>query len=192
MPHLAICRLSSTYAYSSSRNHEAPKREKESFDGYEKRTWRLKAHFDAETRKLYIPGIQFKFAIGEAAKRLGEKVPGKGSEKWGRHFEAGVIVIDPIVLPVTVDEVEGETLWCNPQGIRGGGKRVKRTFPIVRKWEGDLTVHVLDELIDQAIFTRVLQHAGRMVGVGRGRIGQGGYYNGTFRVDKVTWKESPI
>lgn len=190
MPYIATCDLESGSEYSQSRMHEVPKvHDKESPADYDTRTWREKAHYDPKTKRVFIPALQFKFAIAEAARFLSEKIPGKGQEKWTKHFQSGVIVQENLELPLTVDQLECVRVQCNPKGIRGNGSRVPRTFPVIRRWRGKVRFAILDDLITEDVFTRVLREAGKLIGIGRGRIGNGGYYNGTFTVHGVDWQE---
>ena len=95
-------------------------------------------------------------------------------------------------LGVHKDKVQGVTIPAHAGGQRkgmGSNKRVPRTFPIIPQWEGDLSVLILDETITEDIFTRVMQHAGSFIGIGRFRPENGGF-NGRFMVKVVKWAKA--
>jgi hypothetical protein len=171
--------------YSSSRFHDTEFLEKESHDAHEGRTWREKCHADKEG-VLYIPPMAFKNALADAAKMLSLRIPGKGTKTYTKHFLSGVQVREPLSLGVKKSEVKGEWVFCNADGVRGSGKRVKRCFPVVPEWSGKLNFLVVDDTITEDVFTRVLKEAGMLIGVGRFRAGQGGY-NGLFLVKSIKW-----
>jgi len=179
--------LKSVTPVSLSRLHDTPKIEKERPDEYEARTWREKSRYD-EKGLAYIPGIAFKMALDSAAKFLSLQIPGKGKATFTKHFLSGVICADNMSLGVTRDDMQSVTINANADGVRGSGKRVKRTFPIVPKWAGELSFYVLDDTIPKDVFERVLKESGRFIGVGQYRPQQGGT-NGRFDVEKVVWSE---
>lgn len=183
----ATVELASTSPYSCSRMHDTPKKgTKESPAAYDERTWREKCYFDADS-KVLIPRMAFKFALMDAACYLGERVTGKGMRTWTQYFTSAVIVENDITLPILKEELESITLPCHANGNRKSGKRVPRTFPIIKSWQGSLCCLVLDETITREIFTRVWQHAGAFIGIGRFRPQNGGF-NGRFVVKAVTWE----
>lgn len=184
--HTAIATLESTSAYSQSRAHFAPAQEKEMPDDYEKRTWREKCHCD-DDGNVFIPPMGFKQAIDAAAKFLGEKIKGKGQATWTKHFASGLLITTGIVLPLKKADTTPEWVYCNSDGVRGSGKRVMRCFPMIPKWSGKLTCHVLDDLITRDIFERHLETAGNLVGIGRFRPQNGGFL-GRFKVKGIEWK----
>lgn len=103
-----------------------------------------------------------------------------------KHFEAGVLVMDPVPLGIKCADVPGEWFFVPSDGKRGGGSRVKRCFPVVREWSGDVTFHVLDDTITQDAFEHHLSEAGKFIGIGRFRPRNNGFY-GRFSVEKVSW-----
>lgn len=184
--HLATLHLKSVSPYSQSRMHDAPKLSKEGHDDYEKRTWREKCTAD-ESGHILIPPMAFKIALDAVAKRLGLQIPGKGKSTYTKHFRGGVLITEGIKLPVTKSDVPGEWINANSDGIRGSGKRVKRCFPVIREWEGDLACHVLDDVITEDIFRQHAEECGKFVGIGRFRPENGGLY-GRFEVVGMQWK----
>lgn len=159
---------------------------KESHADYEARTWRGRLHLN-EAGSVFIPPMAFKNCLSESAKYLSLPIKGKGKSTYTKHFEAGVLVISPMVLPIKGSDVKGEWLFVPSDGRRGGGKRVEKCFPIIHQWSGEIEFLVVDEIITEDIFKQVLVEAGKIIGIGRFRPRNNGYY-GRFSVDKIDWK----
>jgi hypothetical protein len=130
--------------------------------------------------------MAFKNCIAEIAKYLSVQIQGKGKSTYTKHFEAGVMVLDGLKLPVKKDEVPGEWLFVPSDGKRGSGKRVDRCFPVVHEWKGDVQFHILDDVITPDVFEQHLKDAGNFIGIGRFRPRNNGYY-GRFKVNKIKW-----
>ena len=180
-----IARLKSTSPYSQSRHYEVPTLPKEGKDKYEERTWRERLHTD-ENGNVFIPPMAFKNCLSEVAKFLGEQIPGKGKSTYTKHFEAGLLVMDPVKLPDKKDEVQGEWLFVPADGKRGSGKRVKKCFPVIAEWVADVTIYVLDETITEEVLRKHLIEAGSFIGIGRFRPRNNGFYG---RFTLVSLKE---
>lgn len=181
--------LESASPYSQSRLftvNEVPKLEKESAGDYDIRNWRYHQHFDKDGN-VYIPPMALKNCLMEVAQYLGEKIPGKGNATWTKHFTAGILCSEPVMLGEHKDAVECETFMCHADGKRSCGTRVPRTFPVIRSWKGTAIFYILDETITEEVFTRYLQEAGKFIGIGRFRPRQGGFY-GRFAVKSVKWE----
>jgi hypothetical protein len=173
-----IATIKGISAYSQSKHHETPKLERELPDAYETRTWREKTHVD-ETGHIIIPPTAFKNGLAAIAKFLSIKY--EGQKTYTKHFESGIMVMDPMVLPVLKDEVQAERLFVPSDGKRGGGKRVWKFFPVIPEWGGDLVVYVLDNIITKAVFDKHLDAMGKFIGLGRFRPANNGFY-GRFKV----------
>jgi hypothetical protein len=188
---MATAHLQSISPYSQSRYYDMPKMTRhtgtatESHKDYEARTWRERCHVDDEGF-VKMPPMAFKNCVAEIAKYLGVQIPGKGKSTYTKHFEAGVMVLEGLSLPVKKDDVSGEWLFVPASGRRGDGKRVLKCFPVVSSWRGPVTFHVLDDVITEEVFTQHLQDAGNFIGVGRFRPRNNGYY-GRFKVDRIEW-----
>ena len=181
----AIAKLQSVSPYSQSRHYSTEKLPKESARDYEARTWKDRAHV-TQDGFIYVPPMAFKNCLSEIAKYLSVQIPGKGKATFTKHIEAGVLVTDPLVLPITKDELQGEWLFVPADGKRGGGKRVEKCFPVIQSWSGDVTFHILDETVTQDVFKHHLEQAGAFIGIGRFRPRNNGYY-GRFRVESLQW-----
>lgn len=184
---IALATLKSAAPYQPSRaySHEVPELPRETKDAYETRTWRSKCHITPDG-KVYIPPMAFKMALDKAAKTLGRQIPGKGKSTYTKFFQSGVLVMEPIVLPVTAEEVAMDRIYANADGVRGSGKRVWRNFPRIDTWEAKVPFHVLADEITKDVFEEHLKQAGAFVGVGRFRPENGGFY-GRFEVKDVKW-----
>jgi hypothetical protein len=188
-----IVKLKSVSPYSQSRPIQSAKGTGESADAFEERTWRERLHVD-ERGMVFIPPMAIKNCLPEAAKFLGETVPGKGKATWTKHFEAGLLIVDPIPLGIKAADVQGERLFVPADGVRGSGKRVWKVFPVVAEWIGAVEINVLDPLlisdiekcakdITKCSLYRHLEHAGKFIGIGRFRPRNNGFY-GRFSVEK--------
>lgn len=189
---IATASLVSTAPYSQSRSysHEVEHLNRETHDAYEDRTWRHKCHTMPDGR-VFIPPMAFKMALDKAASMLGMQVPGKGKSTYTKFFLSGVLVLEPLVLPVTSDEVACDRIYANADGKRGSGKRVWRNFPRVDEWRGDVIFHVLADEITEDVFEAHLRQAGAFVGIGRFRPASGGYY-GRFNVRSIAWADAAL
>lgn len=173
---------------SFSRHVQSPKNTGESGAAYEERTWRERCHTDANGLVIF-PGMALKNMLADTAKFLAESVPGKGKATYTKHFEAGLMVVNPLEFGVPLKDVESETLFVPSDGKRGGGKRVEKTFPLIRKWSVAGEVIILDPLLEESVdvLERYLTYAGKFIGMGRWRPRNNGMY-GRFTVSgfKVT------
>jgi hypothetical protein len=180
MPRIAIVKLESLAPYSQSRKHDTPKKDKETPDAYEARTWREKCSAN-DAGEIVIPAMAFKQALDAVAKRLGMQIPGKGKATYTKHFKGGVICEADVPIGYRKDDVPSITISANSDGVRGSGKRVSRTFPQVPKWSGEARFVILDDTVTNDIFEKHLTEAGRFIGVGRFRPENGGL-NGRFKI----------
>jgi hypothetical protein len=183
----ATCHLVSKSPLSMGRFIDVPKLERESSADMEERTWRERIHAN-EKDVVFLPPMYFKNSLSEAAKYLGMQIPGKGKSNFTKHFEAGVMCVDPLVLGVKKKDVPGEWLFVPSDGKRGGTTRVKKCFPKIDSWEGDVVFYILDEIITKPVFEKHLAVCGNFIGLGRFRPRQNGYY-GRFGVSSVKWEE---
>jgi len=181
----AIVELESVTPYSQSRYHNTPKLDKESAADYENRTWKNRCH--VKDGKLFIPPMAFKNCLAEAAKYLGIQIPGKGKQNYTKHFEAGVMVSDPMELGINIADVKGEALFVSSDGKRGGSKRVEKVFPYIPSWKGKVAFYILDDTITENVFKLHLEQAGKFIGLGRFRPRNNGYY-GRFVVKNIKWE----
>lgn len=185
---IATAKLKSVSRYSQSRYHATPKKDREIPIDYEKRTWRNRLHVTNDGH-VFIPPMALKNSLSEAAKYLALQIPGKGKTTYTKHVEAGVLVVEPVVLPVKAADIDGEELFLPSDGKRGGGTRVLKVYPYVEEWEGTAQYMILDPIVTEDVFLRILKTAGSLIGIGRFRPRNNGYY-GRFEVVSVEWKEA--
>jgi hypothetical protein len=187
---IAAVKIEGAAPYSASKvidPEEVPKLAKEGYDDYEQRTWRYRLH--EENGQAFIPAMAFKLALDEAAKRFAGKIQGQGNATWKKYFEAGVLVGAHLPLPgVTRDGVASERLFVPSDGVKGGGKRVWKKFPIVHKWGGTVEFSVLDDKITARVFEDSVRAAFSFIGIGRFRPERGGLY-GRAMVKSIKWSE---
>jgi hypothetical protein len=173
--------------YSQSKMHEEPKLPKETADAYETRTWRSKCTVDKDGNIL-IPAMAIKFSLAAAAKKLGTQIPGRGKSTYTKYFEADVVPMNDAKLEVKQADVKSERLNVNADGVRGSGKRVWRTFPVIDAgYKSYIEFTIMDDTITKEVFEDVFYAAGNGIGIGRFRPEKGGT-NGRFRATKFEWQ----
>ena len=185
--HAATVRLRSVSPYSQSRFHNTPALDKEGKDDYEKRTWQNRLHV-SEDGNVFIPPMAFKNCLSECAKFISIQIPGKGKATYTKHFEAGVMVMEPSALSIKAQDVPGEWYHVPSDGQRGGSKRVLKCFPAIASWETNVKFYVLDDTITKDVFEKHLSQAGQFIGVGRFRPRNNGFY-GRFEIVNLKWEE---
>lgn len=183
----AICKLVSQSPYSQGRYHNSEKNSKELSADYEKRTWREKCNTDPEGN-IIIPPMAFANCLKEAATYLSISIPGQGKSKYTKNFQSGVLVFQPLCLDINKEDVKPEWVFVPSDGRRGGTTRVEKCFPLIEKWSGEVTFYIFDDIITKEVFEKVLREAGSIIGVGRFRPKNWGYY-GRFSVEEIKWQE---
>ncbi|PWT72764.1 MAG: hypothetical protein C5B60_09090, partial [Chloroflexi bacterium] len=98
------------------------------------------------------------------------------------------LVLEGIELNVHKDALESETLFVPSNGVRGGPKRVERTFPIIRNWEGTVTFFIGDPIFGADPFLQHLRVMTKFIGFGRWRPRNGGLY-GRSEILEVEWRK---
>jgi hypothetical protein len=179
-------KLESNSAILFGRQYSVPKLQKESAHEYEQRTWSERLHRNTQGNVVLNP-LSLKNCLRDAAKYLGEPIPGKGKATYTKHFRAGIMVVEDILLtdpkgrPIIADSVE--PLWLNvpSDGMTGGTKRVPKAFPRVSEWQATAEIAVLDDTITEKVLRHHLIEAGNFVGLGAMRVANGGI-SGRFKV----------
>jgi len=184
--HHAKVKIEGLTPYSSSRHYVVDMLNKESKPDYEARTWRERLHYD-DKGDVYIPPMAFKNCLSDIARYLSVQIPGKGKSTYTKHIEAGIFIGDPLFLGVKKDDVPGEWVYVPSDGKRGGGKRVDKCFPVLKKWGGEITIDILDDTVTRDVLELHLKEAGRFIGVGRFRPRNNGFY-GRFNAEVVSWE----
>ena len=177
----------SPYSQSKEKDHSFPKKEKETAQDHEARTWMERCHYD-QKGMIFIPPMAMKNCVSEIAKFLGIQIPGEGKKTYTKHFEAGILVLEGIPLGILKDKVQGEWVFVPADGRRGSGRRVWKCFPLIPSWKGDVTFHIIDDKITGEVFKYHLEQAGAFIGVGRFRPRNNGFY-GRFKVNDIIWQD---
>lgn len=164
------------------------KKPKETHADFEQRIWIEKAHID-EDGQIFIPPMAFKQSLDAAAKYLSIQIPGRGKATYTKHFVSGVLCFKPVMLGLKQDAITPNEVLCNADGVRGSGKRVMRIFPEIRAWSADVEFTILDDTITEDVFLRVLEEAGKLIGVGQFRPQNGGY-KGRWNIEGHEWIEA--
>jgi hypothetical protein len=190
---IAICELQSESPISFSKFVNVSKNVGETHAQHEERTWREKLHVN-DDGYVIIPPMMFKNALSQAASYLGIQRPGKGKRTFLKHFEAGIMVTEPLILDLKKEDVQGEWLYVPSDGRRGGTTRVEKMFPIIPSWKGTVKFYIIDETVmeqlpdknGKAAFEYHLEEAGKFIGLGRFRPRNNGYY-GRFKVVSIKY-----
>lgn len=189
-----------TTPYSQSRPYErgVPKKERETADAYENRTWKERLH--VQDGQVIMPILSLKMALAEYAKYIGETIPGKGKATWTKHYEAGILPTTTPMLyhankkrhpPITPDDVKGEWLYLNADGKRGGSTRVWRCMTHIDNWAANVEWLIVDRTINMKKLEEHLRGAGLIIGVGRWRPRNAGTY-GRFNIENFEWEEGDV
>jgi len=183
---IIVAKIRGTSPVSFSRYYaqEVPKQPRQNDQDYEERTWRNRVHARPDGT-VYIPAFAFKNALDNAGKYLSKQIPGKGKATYTKHFVAGVLVRDPLLLAVKKHQVEGEWRHVPADGQPGGAKRVLKCFPVIQRWGGEVIFTVLDDIITIDVLREHLDVAGQFIGIGSFRPQNRGIY-GRFVVEKIT------
>jgi hypothetical protein len=174
---------------SQSRQHGEPKLEGESADDYDERTWPKKLNVSLGSGTVVIPAHGLHQALIAAAKYTGEQIPGQGKKTWTQKFTTGIAFMADIDTGLRPEGVQKIVISANADGVRGSGKRVPRRFPIFHEWQATFDVMILDPIITEAQFRKMLEITGMFIGIGRFRPEKGGT-NGRFRVEKLVWQDN--
>jgi len=196
----ALVRIVGQSEYAQSKFHGTEKLPREGADDYEQRTWRERAHYDAEGN-VKIPALAFKKCIAEAAKYLSLQIPGKGKATYTKNFQSGILVVQDVPVayngkPVTMSMLDepksgfyGKRMFVPADGVAGSGKRVHRIHPVIDVgWTAEFEFLILDDIITQDVFQKHLEIAGMLIGVGAFRVRNGGIM-GRFQADIINWQE---
>jgi len=181
----AIAKLKSISVYQQSKPFFEKKETNETHGDFEKRIWRERIHYD-DKNQVFIPPMQFKKCLENAASFISMSIPGQGKSKYTKHFKAGILVIDALELPIQKEDVLGSWVFVPSDGRRGGSSRVMKCFPTIHEWSGSVTFHILDGVVTEQVFKTHLEQAGSFIGIGSFRPMNGGYH-GRFIVESLKW-----
>lgn len=170
-----------------------PKRDDETHDQRERRTWKSKVSVDDKGR-CFLQPFSLKNCLESAAKWLSLKIPGERNKTFTKRFLSGILVVDKLMLTdeagrqLTMEDIDPMELFVPSDGVRGSGKRVIKVFPTLHNWRCDASVIVFDNLITEDVMARHLDAAGKFIGLGAMRVQNGGI-NGRFAVEDLVSEE---
>jgi len=177
--------LKSVSPYSPSRYIPERKPPEVSYEEWEIAVWRQRMHVN-DAGMVYIPAMYLKNTVVEAAKYKDSQICCVSNRMTkAACVDAGIMVTEPVLLPIHADAVAYEELHAMGTPKRGCDRRVIR-FPLIPAWEGVAEFHILDDMISNDAFNAYIADAGQFIGVGRFRPRNSGYY-GRFSVEKTEW-----
>lgn len=176
-----LVKLQSASPFSFGTPAKTQKDANESDDAHDKRVFRERCYVGPDG-KIIIPRSMFKNAVADTAKHMGEKIPGKGSATWTKHFEAGIHVLSDIATKWKPDDAPFEDVYCYAQGHKSDAEgRVWRRFITIPEWTGEILFRVVDPVVTVKQFLKTLRMTGLIMGIGRWPLrNRGGY--GAFAV----------
>lgn len=167
----------------------APKHSERAADedayGFDRRTAHERVHEDSQGRPIML-GVALQKALAKAAKRRGEKIPGRGASNFTSRFAQGVFVRDAVIengsgTELLAKDIPLKDIFVPLQpGMKNSGKGF-RVFPYLVRWSIPFDVLVFDNLITEEILHRHLLECGMFCGLGSMNVGNGNN-NGRFRV----------
>lgn len=135
--------------------------------------------------EITFNAMAFKNALIEAVKSdpTFPNVPGKGKKGYGSYFSSGIIPGQPIPMKgMRRTDIVPFSLSVPAQpgkGKQGVGQRVTKIFPqLVKGWEAQFPLTVTHSIITSLLLEQAIEYAGRYVGLGAMRIGNGGISGG--------------
>jgi len=161
------------------------KADKESHEAYEERCWRERAHCD-EKGESFINPMALKNALSEASKHAGEKIAGRGNKTWTKFFDSGIMVLEPIMTGVKVDDLKPARVFVPSQPALGAkSPRVWKNFPTLEAgWKATAMIEVIDDTITIEKLKQYLILAGNFIGMGTFRPINKGYW-GRFGIESI-------
>jgi hypothetical protein len=175
------------------KNVTEKKRDDETHEQKEFRTWQQKVHLTTDGQ-CFIQPFALKNCLESAARWLSMSIPGEGKKTFTKRFTSGVLVTEKMLLvdskgkPLTIDDVEPIEIFAPSDGQRGSKKRVVRIFPTIHEWRSKGEAYLFDSKITEDVFRRHITAAGKFVGFGSMRVENGGI-NGRFAVENLSSKE---
>lgn len=177
------------------RHFDDPKRDDETHEQRELRTWPQKVRV-TDSGQCYIQPFALKNGLRSAGKWLAMKMQGGGGKKtYTQRLIAGTLVLDKMLVtkhdgkPAMMKDIDPVSLFVPSNGRSGDqGTRVSRVFPTLHEWRTTASIQVFDNVITEDVMQRHLAAIGQFVGFGSMRVENGGI-NGRFVVKDFEWYE---
>lgn len=132
--------------------------------------WRVNMYHDAKVGP-HIPPLNIEACLIEAAK----------SFRLGKDVKQAVSVVDDLI-PLEYEGPrdikgmygDGSSVFVDVRGVSVSGRKVMRARPLFLRWGCSFTLGYMEDLIDAQDVRRIVEHAGRVVGIGtyRPRFGR--------------------
>lgn len=146
---------------------------KKSDDDY---LWLLRSEWEASMyhdKKIgpYLPAANIEACIAEAAK----------ATRQGKLIKQALSVLEdriPLQYEGPRDKAkmygDGSSEFVDVRGVNVSGRKVMRARPVFLRWAAEFSVAFMADMIDAADVQRIVEHAGRVIGVGtyRPRFGR--------------------
>jgi hypothetical protein len=178
--------LHSLTPYAQGRYHGTQKLPQELEQAYEERCVLHKLH--TAVGEIYVPPMAFKHCIESAARYTGDQIPGRGKERYTKHYVQGVLCPDPLMLGMKADTVRIEKVFTSTQPGKPNSGRAWKWFPVIDSWSGVLQIIAVDDIFTPDVIERHLRIGGLITGIGVWRPERGGMW-GKFQVLGVTERE---
>ena len=130
--------------------------------------WRAGMYFD-DALGPYIPALNIEGCIAEAGK----------IHRLGKTIKQAVRVVDDKHKLEFDGPRKMEKLWqsgkhADVRGVNVGGKKIMRCRPIFLGWSAQFDIEFMEDVIDKSDIVRVVEEAGRRIGIGtyRPRFGR--------------------
>jgi hypothetical protein len=132
--------------------------------------WSAGMYFDDQIGP-YIPALNIEGCIAEAGK----------IHRLGKTIKQAVRVVDDKHKLEYDGPRKKEKLWqgnkhADVRGVNVGGKKIMRCRPIFLSWATQFDIEFMEDVIDKGDLVRVVEEAGRRIGIGtyRPRFGRFG------------------
>lgn len=144
------------------------KKSEEDYEWLLESEWTASMYFD-DAIGPYIPALNIEGCIAEAGKihRLGKTIKQAVQVLGDKHK----LEYDG---PRKLDKIWQTGAHADVRGVNVGGKKVMRCRPIFRSWSTEFEVLVMEDVLDRSDLVRVVEEAGRRIGIGtyRPRFGR--------------------
>jgi len=164
------------------------KRDNETHEQKEERTWQMKAHTDGNG-KLVMPAASVHKSFIAGGAWLSLKIPGERNKTYTKRLQSGMMPSAPYCelsngkKVLTIDDCERLPLFVDSTGKKGGSSRVWKFFPKLKPgWWLEASLIVTDECLTEEIILKHAVAAGLHDGLGSMRVGTGGP-NGMYTVE---------
>jgi hypothetical protein len=180
--------------YSQSKMLSETRGKKESWDEFETRTWKDKAHTNGDGDSIVIAGhaIHQMLVVGAQKGRLQPKAAKSAREGLANRLVTGIALQGDAETSMKLSEARCVAINAHANGKRGSGTRVIRKYPEwPQGWTATFDVLVLDDSLTLDDLKSALEWGGLVCGLGRFRPENMGIY-GRFTVTSYNPSELGI